>query len=218
VKINPQSSILNPQSSAGCTASFESEARAQGYQRIAGIDEVGRGALAGPLVAGAVILSLDDIPQGIDDSKKLSAARREALAQEIQCRAVTCAVAAIEAHDVDRMNVARATRLAMKRAVEQLSPAPDFLLIDAMRLEGIPLAQRGIIHGDALSVSIAAASIIAKVARDRMMKEYDGVYPGYGFARNVGYGTREHLTAISTLGPSAIHRLSFRGVAPGLFE
>jgi ribonuclease HII len=211
-------SSFRVQRSMECTAFFESEARARGYRLIAGVDEVGRGALAGPLMAAAVILSPDEIPEGIDDSKKVPPRRRQALAQEIECRAVAFAVAAIEAEEIDRMNVGQATRLAMRRAVEQLDPAPDFLLIDALRLRELSLPQLGIIHGDALSVSIAAASIIAKVARDRVMKEYDAIYPGYGFARNVGYGTVEHRTALAALGPSAIHRLSFRGVTPGLFE
>jgi ribonuclease HII len=212
------SSSLRAQPSMGCTAFFESEARARGYRLIAGVDEVGRGALAGPLMAAAVILSLDEIPPGLDDSKRVPPLRRQALAQEIKQRAVACAVAAIEAEEIDRMNVGHATRLAMRRAVEQLDPAPDFLLIDALHLHELSLPQLGIIHGDALSVSIAAASIIAKVTRDRLMKEYDAIYPGYGFARNAGYGTLEHRRALSKIGPSPIHRFSFRGVIPGLFE
>jgi ribonuclease HII len=214
-----RSAILHPPSSLkGCTAFFENEVRARGYRLIAGVDEVGRGALAGPLLAGAVILSLEDIPEGLDDSKKLSPLRREVLAREIRFRAISYAVAAIAPDEIDRMNVGQATRLAMRQAIEQLIPSPDFLLIDAMHLDGFPIPQQGIIHGDALSVSIAAASIIAKVARDQLMRQYDAVYPGYGFAKNVGYGTLEHRTAISMLGPTPIHRLSFRGVTPRLFE
>jgi ribonuclease HII len=191
---------------------------ASGYRQVAGVDEVGRGALAGPLVAAAVILDLAQIPQGIDDSKKLTSARREYLAQEIRRTARVVSLALIESRQVDQLNVGRATRLAMRQAVEQLKIRPDYLLIDAMRLNDLPIPQQGIVHGDALSVSIAAASIIAKVARDELMRQYDQMYPGYGFARNVGYGTLEHRRAIVQLGPSAIHRLSFRGVAPDLFS
>lgn len=200
-----------------CTAALEHQLRAAGYRRIAGVDEVGRGALAGPLVAAAVILDLDRLPDGINDSKKLSAARRECVAQELRRTAITLSLAAIEPDLLDRLNVGRATRLAMRQAVERLEPPPDYLLIDALRLDDVPIPQQGIIHGDALSVSIAAASILAKVARDEVMRQYDQTYPGYGFARNVGYGTREHRRALSRLGPCAIHRLSFRGVAPDLF-
>lgn len=201
-----------------CTAEFESQLLASGYRQVAGVDEVGRGALAGPLVAAAVILDLAQIPQGIDDSKKLTSARREYLAQEIRRTARVVSLALIESRQVDQLNVGRATRLAMRQAVEQLKIRPDYLLIDAMRLNDLPIPQQGIVHGDALSVSIAAASIIAKVARDELMRQYDQMYPGYGFARNVGYGTLEHRRAIVQLGPSAIHRLSFRGVAPDLFS
>ncbi len=200
-----------------CTAQFECQLRSSGYRWIAGIDEVGRGALAGPLVAAAVILNLEKVPQGIDDSKKLTPVRREGLAQEIRRTALGVSVTVIESEQVDRLNVGHATRVAMQRAAEMLEPPADYLLIDALRLPGVAIPQRGIIHGDALSVSIAAASIIAKVARDELMRQYDEIYPGYGFVRNVGYGTLEHRQALARLGPTAIHRLSFRGVTPGLF-
>lgn len=201
-----------------CTAQFEQRLRAAGYRSIAGVDEVGRGALAGPLVAAAVILDLDRIPQGIDDSKKLSPAQRQHLAQQIRRSALALSMAVIEPHQIDQLNVGRATRLAMRLAVQQLTITPDYLLIDALRLPELAIPQQGVIHGDALSVSIAAASIIAKVTRDDIMREYDQIYPGYGFARHVGYGTREHRQALLRLGPSAIHRLSFRGVARDLFS
>lgn len=200
-----------------CTADREHRLWASGYRRIAGVDEVGRGALAGPLVAAAVILDPGCIPQGIDDSKKLAASKRERLAAAIRDTALAIGVASVEPREIDRLNVGRATRLAMRRAIEQLRPPPDYLLIDAMELDGLAIPQQGIIHGDCLCVSIAAASIIAKVTRDRLMRAYDQTYPGYGFARNVGYGTREHRRALARLGPSAIHRLSFRGVGPDLF-
>ncbi|MBI3952127.1 MAG: ribonuclease HII [Acidobacteria bacterium] len=200
-----------------CTAELERRLRAAGYRSIAGVDEVGRGALAGPVVAAAVVLNLDQIPEGIDDSKKLTPARRGSLAQEIRRTAVALSLALVESHQVDRLNVGRATRLAMRQAVEGLELKPNYLLIDALRLHGVAIPQEGIIHGDALSVSIAAASIIAKVARDEMMRQYDEIYPGYGFARHVGYGTLEHRQALIRLGPCAIHRLSFHGVIPDLF-
>lgn len=204
--------------SSRCTAELEHQLRRAGYGSIAGLDEVGRGALAGPLMAAAVILDPDRIPEGIDDSKKLLPAQRQRLAEEIRRSARALSVAVVEPQQVDQLNVGRATRLAMRRAVQQLGVSPDYLLIDALHLPDLVIPQQGIIHGDALSVSIAAASIIAKVARDEIMQQYDQTYPGYGFARNVGYGTLEHRQALARLGPSAIHRLSFRGVAPGLFS
>lgn len=200
-----------------CTAEVEHRLWASGYRRIAGVDEVGRGALAGPLVAAAVILDPNRIPHGIDDSKKLTASKRERLAAAIRDTALAIGVALVGPQEIDRLNVGQATRLAMRWAIEQLHPPPDYLLIDAMQLDRVAIPQQGIIHGDRLCVSIAAASIIAKVTRDDLMRAYDRTYPGYGFARNVGYGTEEHRRALSRLGPSAIHRLSFRGVGPDLF-
>jgi ribonuclease HII len=220
---NPQSAIAMPRRASEtklscCTAELEHRLRAAGYRSIAGVDEVGRGALAGPLMAAAVILDLDRIPEGIDDSKKLLPARRQRLAEEIRRSALALSVAVIEPRQVDQLNVGQATRLAMRRAVQRLDVSPDYLLIDALQLHELAIPQQGIIHGDALSVSIAAASIIAKVTRDEIMHRYDQSYPGYGFARNVGYGTLEHRQALLQLGPSAIHRLSFRGVSPDLFS
>lgn len=201
-----------------CTAELEWQLRQAGYRWIAGVDEVGRGALAGPVVAGAVILDLDHLPDGIDDSKKLTANQRRRLAEAIKQSAVTLSVAAVEAEQVDRCGIVPATRLAMQQAIAGLAQQPDYLLIDALRLEGLPIPQQAIIHGDARCLSIAAASIVAKVARDAMMKEFDHIYPGYGFARHVGYGTQEHRQALSRLGPCAIHRRSFHGVIPDLFS
>ncbi len=197
-----------------CDATFETEVRASGANLIAGIDEVGRGALAGPVVAAAVILDLACIPAGLNDSKKLTAATREKLDVEIRATALAYAIARIEADEIDRINILRATCQAMCNAIAALSPAPDYLLIDALQLKEITIAQKAIIKGDAKSVSIAAASIIAKVARDRWMMDYDQEFPGYGFVRNVGYGTATHLQALREIGPTKIHRLTFRKVLP----
>ena len=181
---------------------------------IAGLDEVGRGCLAGAVVAAAVVFeSEDDVPDGVDDSKKITKARREELAELIKERALTLAVGQIEADEVDRINILEATKKAMLSAVGQLRPAADFLLIDAVRLAASPLPQKSIIRGDAASASIAAASIVAKVFRDKMMAEYDQLYPQYGFARHVGYGTPDHLEALRVHGPCPIHRMTFRGVS-----
>jgi ribonuclease HII len=188
---------------------------AQGYERIAGIDEVGRGAIAGPVVAAAVIL-----PRRIDtpwfsqvrDSKLLTPARREFLFHHIHEVAISIGIGLTPHYLVDAHGIVKATRLAMKLAVEQLSPPAESLLIDYMRLPEVGLPQKGVIKGDNLSFSIACASIVAKVARDRLMVEFDEVYPGYGLARHKGYGTREHLACLIRLGPCPIHRQSFRPV------
>ena len=203
-----------------CGTRFESEALQTGAGLIAGLDEVGRGALAGPVVAAAVILDLARIPQGINDSKKLSRLVRERLDAEIRASARACAIIRIEAVEIDRINILQATKEAMRQAVTALDPPPDYLLIDALTLGEIEIPQRAIIRGDAQSVSIAAASIIAKVARDALMRGYDETLPGYGFAKNVGYGTPEHLRGLRALGPSPIHRLTFGQVLPEkkLFE
>ncbi len=206
-----------------CDTAFEAEAQAVGARLIAGIDEVGRGALAGPVVAAAVILDLSRLPAGLNDSKKLTAATRARLAAEIRASALAYSVARVEAEDIDRINILQATREAMRKAIIALDPAPDFLLIDALQLNELKIRQKAIIKGDAKSVSIAAASIIAKVARDSWMVDYDREYPAYGFASHVGYGTVRHLRALREFGASKIHRLTFRQVLPeaqqtGLFE
>jgi len=188
---------------------------AQGYERIAGVDEVGRGALAGPVVAAAVIL-----PRGVDtpwlnevrDSKLLTPAKRELLFNLIYGTAVAVGIGATAHELIDKMGIVAATRLAMKEAVELLSPQPESLLIDYMRLPEVELPQKGITNGDDLCYSIACASIIAKVARDRLMVTFDSVYPGYGLARHKGYGTREHFARLVKLGPCPIHRRTFRPV------
>ncbi len=194
--------------------SFELLAQQSGAKFIAGIDEVGRGALAGPVVAAAVILDLNNIPDGLNDSKKLSALKREKLDKEIRATAIAFSIARIEAEEIDRINILQATCKAMTAAINALSPAPDYLLIDALRLQELRIKQAAIIKGDAKSVSIAAASIIAKVARDMWMTEYGKEFSSYDFASNVGYGTAFHLSALRQYGHSPIHRLTFRKVLP----
>lgn len=196
-----------------CDTSFEDEFRASGVKLIAGADEVGRGALAGPVVAAACILNPDDVPEGINDSKQLTRLQRERLAGEIQQRAIAYSVSRIEHQEIDQINILKASLRAMELAIKALRPIPDYVLIDGhQRVPNLDCPQSTIIKGDCLSVSVAAASIVAKVARDQWMREYDERYPGYGFASHAGYNTRIHQEAIARLGPSAIHRLSFRGV------
>jgi len=185
----------------------------EGFSFIAGTDEVGIGALAGPVVAAAVILDLKHVPKGLDDSKKLTRRRREELAVEVERRALAYAVARVEHDEVDSINVLQASLRAMWLAAKALQPPPDYVLIDGRnKVPNLVCPQMSIVRGDSLSASVAAASILAKVARDRWMTEYDLQYPGYGFASHVGYNTREHQQAIARLGPSAIHRLTFQGV------
>jgi ribonuclease HII len=190
---------------------FEESATAQGFTAIAGIDEVGRGPLAGPVVAAAVILPENKKIIGLNDSKKLSLKKREELYEEIYQKARAVSVAEVSASEIDRINIYQASKNAMKEAVAGLEITPDYLLIDAMELE-VPIAQEKLIKGDARSVSIAAASIIAKVTRDRLMEKYDQMYPGYGFKNNAGYGTKEHLDGLTRLGVTPIHRRSFSPV------
>lgn len=196
-----------------CGLDFEKQAAAEGFRFIAGIDEVGRGCLAGPVVAAACILDLSrPLPEGLDDSKKLTEQQRERIAEELREHAVSFAVGEIAAEEIDRINILQATREAMKLAIAALDPAPDYLLIDALNLKEIGLPQRAIIKGDCVSASIAAASVIAKTHRDRLMRDYDAIYPQYGFAGHVGYGTKVHLDALKNCGPCPLHRRSFRGV------
>jgi ribonuclease HII len=189
---------------------FESELWAQGYLRIAGVDEAGRGPLAGPVVAAAAILPQGWRLEGLDDSKKIAdEARREELAAAIQREAVAWAVARAEVEEIDALNIRRASLLAMRRAVEALGVVPDYVLVDAFQVPECPLPQQGIIKGDARSLSIAAASVLAKTARDRWMRELDAQYPGYGLAEHKGYPTAEHVEALRTKGVLPIHRRSF---------
>jgi len=186
---------------------------AQGYRYIAGVDEVGRGALAGPVVAAAVILPTNiDVPWLglVRDSKQLSPARREFLYPHIQAAAVAVGIGSVPPEVVDARGIVKATRLAMQQAIEQLAPPPETLLIDYMYLPEVKLPQKGLIAGDCRCFSIACASIIAKVTRDRLMVELDKTYPGYRLSQNKGYGTREHYIYLHRLGPSAIHRCSFK--------
>jgi ribonuclease HII len=190
---------------------YERAARAAGYRSIAGVDEAGRGALFGPVFAAAVVLDPSRQIRGLDDSKQLDADRRAVLADRIRERAAAWAVAGADAYEIDRVNILQASRLAMKRAVERLRTASDFLLIDAITVD-LPLSQRAIIHGDSLSFSIAAASILAKTARDAALAQWDQVFPAYGFSRNKGYGTPDHLAALEQFGPTTLHRFSFEPV------
>jgi ribonuclease HII len=199
-----------------CSAAFERELHAAGFVHVAGADEAGRGSLFGPVFAAAVILSPERPVRGLRDSKELEAARREELAALIRERAVSCAVACVDAFVIDTINIYRASCLAMKRAIEQLDPAPDSLLLDAVRVD-LPLHQISLIHGDARSQAIAAASILAKTARDACMREWDQVFPRYGLLRHKGYGTPEHLDALAAYGPTPHHRFTYapvRAVCP----
>ncbi len=198
--------------------SFTEEKRleAQGYRLIAGIDEAGRGSLAGPVVAAAVILPVDLNVRWLDqvkDSKLLSPDKREILFPHIYEMAISVGTGMVPHEVIDARGIVKATRLAMKLAIDQLSPPPECLLIDYLLLPEVPLPQKGITDGDSLCFSIACASIIAKVTRDRLMIEMDGVYPGYGLAQHKGYGTEGHLSCLCRLGPSPIHRQSFHPIS-----
>lgn len=188
---------------------FENEAYAQGYRAIVGTDEVGRGPLAGPVVAAAVVLPRGVEILGINDSKKLSEKRREALAEEIKAKALAYKIAEVSPAEIDRVNILHAAERAMKEAVEAL-PFGDYLLVDGQNQLDVRLPVRNLIGGDSISISIAAASIIAKVYRDHLMVQLDSVYPQYNFAQNKGYGTADHYAALQKYGPSPVHRRSFR--------
>jgi ribonuclease HII len=196
---------------------FDEEARlqARGFRLVAGVDEVGRGALAGPVMAAAVILPLGaDFPwlRSVRDSKQLSPRQRERVFDLVQGAGILFGLGSVPHAIIDKVGIVKATRMAMAQAVDSLPSRPDFLLIDALSLPEVDLPQKGIIRGDQLSFSIACASIVAKVSRDRQMTELDGTYPGYGLARHKGYGTRQHLQCLCRLGPCAIRR-SFAPVA-----
>lgn len=188
---------------------FELECQSRGYLRVAGVDEVGRGCLAGPVVAAAVILPAGELPEGINDSKMLSPKRRAELSVLIKAIAVAHSIGFSTVEEIDEINILQATRLAMQRAVFALRPSADFLLIDGKDLIDVSIPQRGIIRGDRLSVSIAAASIIAKVYRDDWMTELDAAYPGYEFAKHKGYGSEAHRRHLQAKGLSPVHRKSF---------
>ena len=189
---------------------FEQNLRQQGYQRIAGIDEAGRGALAGPVVAAAVILPINCQISGVTDSKQLTPKKRTELFDEIYRTALAVGVGSIDNRDIDQINILQATMGAMVQAIVQIAPAPDYALVDGTHLPEISLPAKAIPKGDTLVQSIAAASIIAKVTRDRLMIELNETYPGYGFQVHKGYGTLRHRQAIAQLGPCPIHRRSFK--------
>ena len=195
-----------------CGLRYEREARAAGATIIAGVDEVGRGALFGPVVAAAVILPAECRIRGLRDSKQLEVEDRQRLAGIVHSRAIAIAIEEVDAATIDRVNIYQASKLAMVRAVVRLHPAADHLLIDALRLD-LPCAQTSIIYGDSLSLSIAAASVVAKVYRDRRMCEYHEQWPQYGLHSHKGYSTLEHKRALAEHGPTPLHRFSFRPVA-----
>jgi ribonuclease HII len=189
----------------------------QGYRLVAGLDEAGRGSWAGPVVAGAVVLPLgsDGLEQALDgvrDSKTLSPSERERLYDVIQTEALAVGVGMVPPDQIDELGIVPATKEAMALAIARLPSPPDFLLVDFLRLPRLDYPQKSIVHGDALSLSVAAASIVAKVSRDRFMVKLDGQYPGYGFASHKGYGTLQHRVALDRLGPSSIHRFSYAPV------
>ena len=191
---------------------YERAAAAAGYTLVAGVDEAGRGPLAGPVAVAAVILPQEAHLPRINDSKKLSAAVREELFTQIVAIAISYHVALIDAETIDRMNILQATRMGMYEAIAALTPAPDEVLVDAVELPKLSMPSQSIIKGDAKSVSIAAASILAKVTRDHLMEQYDTEYPHYGFAKHKGYGTQEHIDAIRKYGVCPIHRKSFEPI------
>jgi ribonuclease HII len=200
-----------------CSWAFERQAWDEGHGEVGGADEVGRGALCGPVVAAVVVLGREFDANGLDDSKRLTERQREALAGRIRQHALGWCLGVAEPREVDRLNVLRATYLAMRRAVEGLSRTLDLLLVDALTVPGLAVKQRPIVKGDALSYSIAAASVLAKVDRDARMRDWDQRYPGYGLARNMGYASEDHRDALRRMGPSEIHRRSFHGTQRWLF-
>lgn len=189
---------------------FERECASCGARFIAGVDEAGRGPLAGPVTAAAVIMPLDDIIEGVNDSKKLSPKKRNVLYDIIREKAVAFAVECVDEKTIDKINILSATKLCMKRCLERLNVKPDAVLVDAVALD-YPSAIIPIVKGDAKSYSIAAASILAKVYRDRLMEKFDAEYPEYGFSKHKGYGTKQHIEAIKKYGPCPIHRRTFIG-------
>ncbi len=202
-----------------CTLEYEQEFWEAGVSRVAGVDEAGRGCLAGPVVAAAVVIPPGFSHPLLDDSKKLKAARRESIYDELTADTqLIIGIGLAEVAEIDRLNILRATHLAMERAVRQLPEIPGGLLIDGLPVRPFPFAHRAVVEGDARCLSIAAASVVAKVARDRLMVEADRTFPGYGFSRHKGYGTRDHLAALRSLGPSPLHRYSFEPVMQGTLD
>ncbi len=210
-KLSPSAAKMRLLKRLRCTLKFEKRAWETGAQLVAGVDEVGRGSLFGPVVAAAVILDPGYRIRGLRDSKLLPEERRDVLAARIREHAIAIAIAAVDAARIDQINIYHASLLAMVEAVAQLSPQPDHLLLDAVRINH-SCAQTKIIHGDALSASIAAASIIAKVERDRLVRQWDPVFPQYGLASNKGYSTPKHIASLRQYGPTPLHRQSFAPV------
>lgn len=206
-------SLFSDMEITSCGLVFEELARSEGFRYIAGVDEVGRGCLAGPVVAAACILDpAKPLPDGLNDSKKVTPEKRREIAEELKKNAIAYATGQIEADEIDRINILEATKKAMVAAIGLLQPSADYLLIDALQLKQIRLPQRGIIRGDSISASIAAASILAKTYRDDLMSELDAQHPHYGFAQHVGYGTAVHWDALRLHGPCSLHRKTFKGV------
>jgi len=197
----------------GSLAEYDWAFSRQGARRLAGVDEAGRGCWAGPVVAAAVILPPRWIPEGLDDSKRLSARRREKLYAEIRAGALAWGACAVSAAEIDRLNILRATLLAMARSVAKLDPPPDIVLVDGLQAPAIAGETHTVVRGDSRSAAIAAASIIAKVARDRVMIAWDRRFPGFGFASHKGYGAAIHKAALQSLGPCPLHRASYRPIA-----
>lgn len=196
--------MVNPQD----LMTYENELRARGYRYICGVDEVGRGPLAGPVTCTAIIMDLDDLIVGVNDSKKVSKGKREKLFETILSKAVAVSTVSFDNHKIDEINILNATKSCMREAIMSLDQKPDVVLVDALELD-IPYPTQGIVHGDAISYSIAAASIIAKVTRDRFMTEMAQKYPQYDFEHNMGYGTAKHIAALHEFGATPIHRQSF---------
>jgi len=192
---------------------FEKQARSEGFLFVAGVDEVGRGCLAGPVVAAACILDQNRaVPAKLNDSKKLTAKQRDEIGEELRANALAFGIGTVEAEEIDRINILEATKKAMSLAIAALAPAADYLLIDALQLKLVCLPQKAIIKGDSISYSIAAASVIAKTYRDALMADLDPQFPAYGFAEHKGYGAASHRAAIRKHGPCPLHRKTFRGV------
>ena len=192
---------------------FEEQARSEGYTLIAGVDEVGRGCLAGPVIAAACILDhTKPVPDGLNDSKQLTALQRERIESELKENALAYAVGIVDAEEIDRINILEATKKAMHNAIRSLVPTADYVLVDALQLKSVRLPQKSIIKGDSISYSIAAASVLAKTYRDALMREYDSEYPEYGFAGHKGYAAAVHREALRAHGPCPLHRKTFRGV------
>ncbi|MCD6072380.1 MAG: ribonuclease, partial [Microvirga sp.] len=215
--IPSMTAVIRPSKSSGLGLARELSARADGYTCIAGLDEVGRGPLAGPVVSAAVVLDLDNVPQGLADSKALTAARREALFAEILGTSHV-GIASISHQEIDTINIRQASLLAMCRALAALPCTPDMAFVDGNDPPALPCATEAVIKGDSRIASIAAASIVAKVVRDRMMARLGNAYPAYGFASNAGYSTKAHLTAVASEGPCPFHRMSFSPLRQGLLD